>query len=296
MKGLSYLILCGICLGTIGVFVKLIGPDISAFLIASIRILAAAGLILAFLASERRAGLLELRRGDFHIFLIAGLFGVVFGFGFFVKALTLIPVANAVFLMFIYPIITAVLAKIFLDERLGKYTILALALSFTGIFLIYGQGVNVLSSAEGSMYALTAGLGYSVFIVSMRYMEKKGHSFWDVVFWPLLLGGLMLLPLNLTEAMVFLPYQDTVIWLAGLIFISTFLAYIFYAEGLETIQAKHATIIETLVEPAAAVFFAWLILGEVVPQYIFLGGFLIIIANLIVRLDLAEDESHRKRI
>jgi drug/metabolite transporter (DMT)-like permease len=296
MKGLHYLILSGICMGTVGVFVKLIGPDISAFMIASIRILFAAALILAFLVSERRASLLELRRGDFHIFLIAGLFGIVFGFGFFVKAMSLIPVANAVFLMFIYPVITAILARVFLDERLGKYTILALALSFTGIFLIYGQGVNVLASAEGSMYALTAGLGYSVFIVSMRYMEKRGHSFWDVVFWPLLLGGLMLLPLNLTEAVVFLPYQDTVIWLAGIVFISTFLAYIFYARGLETIQAKHATIIETLVEPSAAVFFAWLILGEVVPQYIFLGGFLIIIANLIVRLDLAEDESHRKRI
>jgi DME family drug/metabolite transporter len=295
MKGLHYLVLSGICLGTIGVFVKLIGPDISPYPLASVRTVAAAMLILIFLVSERRTRLLELREGDLHIFLIAGLFGIVFGFGFFVKALTLIPVANAIFLMFIYPIITAILARIFLDERLGKYTVLALALSFTGIFFIYGQGTDMLSSAEGSMYALTAGLGYSVFIVSMRYMEKRGHSFWDVVFWPLLLGGLMLLPLNLAETVVFLPYQDTVIWLAGLIFIPTFLAYIFYAEGLKTVQAKHATIIETLVEPAAAVFFAWLILGEVVPQYIFLGGFLIIIANLVVRLDLAE-ESHRKRI
>lgn len=296
MKGIQYLILSGVCLGTIGVFVKLIGPDVSAFLISSIRTLIAATLILLFLASGRRARLLELGKGDFHIFLIAGLFGVVFGFGFAVKAVTLLPVANVIFLLFIYPIITAILAKVFLDERLGKYTILALVLSFTGIFFIYGQGADVTSSIEGSMYALTAGLGYSVFIVSMRYMEKKGHSFWDVVFWPLLLGGLMLLPMNLTESIVFLPYKDTVIWLACIIFIPTFLAYIFYAEGLKTVQAKHATIIETLVEPAAAVFFAWLILGEVVPQYIFLGGFLIIIANLIVRLDLAEDESHRKRI
>jgi drug/metabolite transporter (DMT)-like permease len=295
MKGLNYLILTGICLGTTGVFVKLIGPDVSPFLLASIRILAAAALILAFLASERRTRLLQLKEGDLHIFLLAGLFGVVFGFGFYIKALTMIPVTQAVFLVFIYPVITAILARVFLDERLGKYTILALVLSFTGIFFIYGQGANVLASVEGSLYALTAGLGYAVFIVTMRYMEKKGQSFWDVVFWPLLLGGLMLLPLNLTDRLVFLPYQDTVLWLAGIIFISTFLAYIFYAEGLKSVQAKHATIIETLVEPAATVFLAWLILGEVIPQYIFLGGFLIIVANLLVRLDL-DEESHRKRI
>ena len=239
--------------------------------------------------------LLELRNGDLHIFLIAGLFGVVFGFGFFVKSLTLIPVADAVFLMYIYPIVTAVLAKLFLDERMGKYTILALLISFTGIYFIYGQGANLLVSSEGGFYALIAGFGYAVFITSMRYMEKRGHSFWDVVFWPLILGGLMLIPLNLTETVTFLPFQHTMAWMLGMVFISTFLGYILYARGLLTIQAKHATIIETLAEPAAAIFLAWLVLGEIVPPYIFLGGFLIILANLVVRLDL-EDESHRKRI
>jgi drug/metabolite transporter (DMT)-like permease len=295
MKGFQYLILSGICLGTIGIFVKLIGPDVSSYLLATIRILFAAVLILVFLASEKKTRLLQLKEGDLHIFLLAGLFGVVFGFGFFIKALTLIPVAQAVFLVFIYPIITAVLARIFLDEHLGKYSILALGLAFLGILFIYGQGTNLLSSVEGSFFALTAGIGYSVFIISMRYMEKKGHSFWDVVFWPLLLGGLMLIPLNFTEEIVFLPFQDTILFLSGVVIISTFMAYAFYARGLETIQAKHATIIETLAEPAAAIFLAWLILGEVVPQYIFLGGFLIILANLLVRLDL-EEESHRKRI
>lgn len=295
MKGFIYLILSGICLGTIGIFVKLIGPNVSPYLLASIRILAAAGLILIFLASERRTKLLELRDGDLQIFLLAGLFGVVFGFGFFVKSLTILPVANAVFLMYIYPIATAVLAKLFLDERIGRYTLIALLLSFSGIYFIYGQGANLLASAEGSMYALLAGFGYSVFIISMRYMEKKGHSFWDVVFWPLLLGGIMLLPLNLTESVIFLPFQGILMLLAGMVFISTFFGYILYARGLLHVQAKHATIIENLAEPAAAIFLAWLILGEVVPPYIFLGGILIILANIVVRLD-AEQDSHRKRI
>ena len=254
MRGFFYLMLSGICLGTIGIFVKLIGPNISPYLLASIRVLAAAGLIMVFLSSERRTRLLELKKGDLKVFLIAGLFGVVFGFGFFVKSFTLIPVSQAVFLMYIYPIATVILAKIFLEERLGRYAILAILLSFTGIFFIYGQGASLMTSAEGSFYALMAGLGYSVFIVSMRYMEKNGHSFWDVVFWPLLLGGLMLIPLSLTEATVFLPFQNIVLLIAGMVFISTFLGYIFYARGLITVQAKHATIVENLAEPAAGAY------------------------------------------
>ena len=296
-----YLILSGILLGTIGTFVKLIGPNVSPYLLASIRILAAAGLIYIFLASERRTKLLALRKGDMKIFLVAALFGVVFGFGFYIKAFTLIPVANAVFLMYIYPVATTILAAMFLDERISKHTAAALMLALGGIFLIYGQGTNLFASAEGSFYALMSGIGYSVFIVSMRHMENKGHSYWDVVFWPMLLGGIMLLPMNLMSPVVFLPFTNVVLLIAGMVFISTLLGFLFYARGLKTVMAKHATIIETLAEPASAVFFAWLILGEVVPQYIFLGGFLIIAANVLVRFDMRQEhldsaEKHRKRI
>ena len=301
MKGFAYLILSGIFLGTLGIFVKLVGPAISPYLLATIRILAAAGLIYIFLASDNRTKLLKLKEGDFQVFLIAAFFGIVFGFGFFVKSFTLIPVANAVFLMYVYPVVTAILGWMFLEERITQKTVYALAFAMGGIYMIYGQGVNVLASAEGSLYALISGLGFAVFIVSMRYMEKKGHSYWDVVFWPLLLGGIMLLPFNLFEQVTFLPTTFTVVHVAGMVFLSTFLGFLLYARGLKTVQVKHATIIETLAEPASAIFLAWLILGEIVPQYIFIGGFLIILANLIVRSDtksehLESTEEHKKRI
>jgi drug/metabolite transporter (DMT)-like permease len=295
MRGTHYLVLSGICLGTIGIFVKLIGPDISGFLLATIRILAAAGLIYAFLASERRLRLLELKRGDLRIFLIAGFFGVVMGFGFYVKALTLIPVANAVMLVYIYPVATAVLASMFLGESTGRYSLFALALAFAGTALIFGQELGMNAGLEGSLLALSAGLGYSVFIVSMRHMELKGHSYWDVVFWPLLLGGLMLTPLNLTERVSFLLFPDTALYLAGVVLISTFLAYAFYARGLGSVKARQAVLIENLVEPATAVLLAWLLLGESVSVLVLLGGLLIVLANLSVRKDI-DDQSLKKRI
>ena len=202
--------------------------------------------------------------------------------------------------MYIYPVSTAILAKLFLDERISRYTTVALFLSVTGVYFIFGAGSGIAMN-EGSMYALISGLGFSVFIVSMRHMENQGRSYWDVVFWPLLLGGLMLIPLNLTAPIVIIPGQGTMLLIAGMVVISTFMGFLFYARGLRTVQAKHATVIETLAEPLAAVFFAWLILGETVPAYIFIGGVLIILANLFVRYDLSKEhrestERHKKRI
>jgi hypothetical protein len=57
-----------------------------------------------------------------------------------------------------------------------------------------------------------------------------------------------------------MPFQDTVAFIFGMIFLSTFLGYLFYAKGLATVQAKHATVVETLANSRrgrTAVYFPW---------------------------------------
>ena len=97
MRGFFYLILSGICLGTIGIFVKLIGPSISPYLLASIRVLAAAGLILIFLSF----GTDSLKRLVAHItfmetlgtalFVLVGLMAILFGMNFLGNYLPIDP-------------------------------------------------------------------------------------------------------------------------------------------------------------------------------------------------------------
>jgi len=66
---------------------------------------------------------------------------------------------------------------------------------------------------------------------------------------------------------------------------------IFYAKGLKTEKAHNATITVSLTEPLTAIILAFLILGESLPQYILIGGSLIIIANLLIG-----KEERKKRI
>jgi drug/metabolite transporter (DMT)-like permease len=294
MRGFTYLILAGIFLGTIGIWVKLVGSAISPFLLAFLRVIFACLLIFALLLARKKLKALKLSRKDLLLMIPVGFFGVTLGIGLFVKSLTLIPVANAVLLLYIYPLVTALLAWIFLKEKISHWEIIALILISAGIWTIYGQELNLGINQFGNFLAILTGISYSVFIVSMRYFERKGYGFWDVIFWPLFIGSLlMVLFLFPFEPIAFSPSQNTILFLSGLVIV-TFFSYVFYALGLKTVRAHNGPIIVLLTEPFAAILLAWLVLGEMIPQYVAFGGFLIILANLLVEKETRKKKLKRK--
>ncbi len=285
MKGTTYLLLCGVVLATIPIFTKLLVPFVSPFLLATIRIGIAVLTILLYLFSTGRLDELKVGKRGLKIYVPVGLFGVMIGIGFYLKALDIIPVANAIFLVYIYPVVTALLAARFLKEGLGRYAILSLILCVSGVWMIYGSGLSFIADFWGSVFALSAGIGYSVFIFSMKYMDVKGYNLWNTVFWPLLIGFIFLLPLSLFAEPVkaFMVYPVPY-WLMGLGLV-TFLAYYLYAKGLESIRAHNGPIIVTLAEPTMAVLLAFVLLGEAVPEYILIAGLMIIVANIFVQIE-----------
>jgi len=285
MKGTTYLLLCGVMLSFVAILTKLLVPFVSPLLLASVRVGVAALTIFVYLFSTGRLDELKVGKRGLKIYIPVGLFGVVIGFGFYLKALDIIPVANAVFLVYIYPVVTALLASRFLKEKLGKYAILSIILCVSGVWMIYGTSTSFIIDFWGGLFALLAGVGYAIFIFSMKYMDEKGYSLWNTIFWPLLIGFIFLLPLSLfaEPVKVFMIYPVPY-WLIG-IGLVTFFGYYLYARGFETIRAHNGPVIVTLTEPTTAVLLAFLILGEAVPDFILFGGLLIIIANLFVQLE-----------
>ncbi len=284
MRGTLYLILTGFFLGTIGIWVKLIGTDVSPFLLTIFRALLAGVMIFLFIlfAKELKTiETLEIKKKNLLLFLVAGFFGVTIGFGFFVKSFSYVPVANAVILVYVYPIVTAILSWVFLKERITKSEIVALALVLLGVWSIYGSELTFEMNTFGNLLALLSGCGYAVFFVFIRHFERKGLPYWKVTFWPLIIGGLILILFLPFEPLAFSPTGFVPVYILGIAFFS-FLGYTFYAKGLKTEKAHNAVITVTLTEPLTAIFLAFIILGETVPQYVIAGGILIILANMII--------------
>jgi drug/metabolite transporter (DMT)-like permease len=259
-------------------------------IISAIQIL----LLIVFSKKIKTGETLAIRKKDLPLFLAAGFFGVAIGLGLYIKSFSFIPVANAVALVYVYPVVTALLSWIFLREKITKWDIAAVFLILLGIWSIYGPGINIASNAFGNLLALAAGVGYSVFIVFMRYFEAKGMPYWKVTFWPLLIGGLILTLFLPFEQFAFSAPSLVPVFILG-ISLSSFFGYIFYAEGLKTIRAHDAVIIASLTEPLSAIAIAFVLLGEALPQHVLLGAALIILANVLVGMEFKKKRVERCR-
>lgn len=291
MKGNTYLILTGIFLGTIGIWVKLIGGAVSPAFLTVFRTLISGLLIFLLILFTKELKTIEtlgIKKRNLLMFLVAGFFGVTIGFGFYMMSFYYVPVSNAVVLVYIYPLVTALLSWAFLKERITRWEALAVVLVLLGVWSIYGAEINLATNAFGNLLAILAGCGYAILFVFIRHLERKGLPYWKVTFWPLVIGGLILLLFVPFEPVAFVPSGHVLFYILGIAFFS-FLGYVFYAKGLKNVKAHNAVITVSLTEPLTAIILAIIILGEPLPQHILIGGALIILANILV------GKEHRKR-
>lgn len=94
-----------------------------------------------------------------------------------------IPLATAVTLQFITPIVTAVLGLLLLRERVQPWQWVFFLLSFAGIWVVNGfdSRVSPLHLLMGLMAALGAGMAYTI----IRKLKKSEHPLVIVMYFPL---------------------------------------------------------------------------------------------------------------
>ncbi len=94
-----------------------------------------------------------------------------------------IPLASAVTLQFLAPIVTAILAMFLLGERVKSWQWLFFLVSFVGILLVNGfdTRVSVTHLLMGILAALGAGMAYTI----IRKLKKSEHPLVIVMYFPL---------------------------------------------------------------------------------------------------------------
>ena len=272
------LVASGFCFGAIGIFVKNIGPDISSVLLSSLRLLVTPLLILAYLfISGRIEEIYVTARKEKVISLLGGVLGFGPTFGFYVSSLKMIPVSEAVFLHFLaYPLSTIIYKNLKEKGGVKASEWIAFFLGLIGISLIYGlspafSGGNLL----GYTYAFLSGIFYAVTTVCLKELGRN-RTLMGTVFWPMLLGGGVLVPLSLLKGPVINLNSRTLLSLSGLILVSTFLGFLMMAWGMRAVQAHVGSITLILSEPLAAVLLAWMVLGETPSLSVLFGGLFVV--------------------
>jgi drug/metabolite transporter (DMT)-like permease len=90
------------------------------------------------------------------------------------SALLLIPIAQVIAIEFTLPIWVAILAAVFLSERLHLAKAAAVTLGFAGILVIVRPGGETLD--HGHLWALAAALGFSVSVTLTKYITRSDSA------------------------------------------------------------------------------------------------------------------------
>ena len=198
------------------------------------------------------------------------------------EAMKLSSVAVAVLATYTSPIFLALLAPLFLPEKLSRAVLLSLPIALGGLALIAFE-----SNGAGHVrpLAIAVGVGGAVMLAILVVIQKHivqevnpiGLSFWIDVF------ALVSLAAVLPFAGRVLPSASELGYLAIVGVIFTAISGLIWLTLLRHVTAQAMGFLSYL-EPVSASLLAWLLLGQRLGPAVAVGGAMVLVAGLIVIL------------
>ena len=283
--------------GTLGLFAKILYAEgVSFEALVAVRASLGWTAMLLFVLLRRGAGSLRVARRDLLFLFPLGILGIGAFYWLYFFTVRESTVGTAAILLYSSPAFVALLAWIFLKETLGLLRLLALTLTFGGIFLVVG-GYDP-GTLEVSPLVLTAGLlsGLTYGLYSIFGKPMAGHLEPAVILsYALGFGSLLLV-------LAALPTFYTLVGLSSrsyallfmLAVVHTALAFGLYTVGLKRLDAGQAAIVAT-VEPVVAGAIGVVLLGEKLTALKVIGALLVLAGAALAQVSL-EKASRRSTV
>lgn len=215
---------------------------------------------------------------------------VVLGLLVAVSSLTLfmsynyMDVGIASTILFVYPIMVAVIMAAVYKEKAGWMTIVCIALATVGIGLLMGNPDGGFVSITGTILVVASALTYAVYIVAVNKTSLAKVATLTVTFYVLLFGlSLFLVRLLASGQPLFPTLPDWKLWgcVAGLAIFPTALSFGCTNGAIQSIGSTPTAILGAF-EPVTAVIIGVFAFGEVLTPHIICGLVMIIVAVILV--------------
>lgn len=185
-------------------------------------------------------------------------------------------------LLFVYPILVALIMWVAFKEKLTLTTILCILLALGGIGLLYKSGDGSTLSLTGVMLVLVSALSYAIYIVGVNQSTLKNLATLPLTFYVLLFGlVLFLVRVDFGQS---LDVADTwYLWgnLGALAIFPTAISFLCTTQAVQYIGSTPTAILGAL-EPLTAVFFGVVVFGESLTLRLGCGMSMIILAVTLI--------------
>ena len=189
-------------------------------------------------------------------------------------------------LLFVYPVMVAVMMALFFKERITAVTVFSILLSLTGIVLLYRGGDGEVLNTTGVLLVLLSSLTYAVYIVIVNKSSLRMSSV-KLTFYVLLVGVLFILGYSFfggEEAEIQILTTPSM-WLHAsiLAIFPTVVSLLLMVVAVHEIGSTPTAVIGAL-EPLTAVVLGVTLFGEEFTSRLAIGIMLILSAVILIVL------------
>ena len=297
LKGTLFTVIAGIAWGLSGTSGQyLMVHGISALVLTNIRLIVA-GLLLVLLSyiksKEQFLAFLKDKSSLFSLLLFS-LFGLFLNQLAYLSAIQETNAGTATVLQYVCPV--GILAYTCIKDKVAPTIaeILSMILAIGGTFLIatHGQMDQLSMTPAGLFWGLFSALTYALYIIlPIKLIQKWGSIL--VIGVGMTISGFVAVPFTGIIGASLPMSFDIFIAFAGIILIGTVFAYTAFLKGASMVGPVKSSLLASI-EPISAVFFAFMIMGDVFYLVDFLGMAMILLAVTIISLkDLMLEKKHK---
>ena len=188
-------------------------------------------------------------------------------------------------ILFVYPVMVAVIMALFFKEKVTSMTVMAIVLSLVGIGLLYQRGAGVSLSVIGIVLCILSSLAYAIYIIVVNQSSIQMSSF-KVTFYAMLVCEITLILYSFTSPELYLHVLPSprawsfAVWLSV---VPTILSLVFMTVAVHHVGATPTAILGAL-EPLTAVTIGVLVFGETLTPRLVVGIIFILFAVMLVVL------------
>lgn len=181
-------------------------------------------------------------------------------------------------LLFVYPIMVALIMAMVFKEKLALQTIVCMLLALGGIGLLYKSEDGSTLSLIGTLLVFASSLSYAIYIVGINQTSLKNMATLKVTFY-VLLFGLSLFVARLLYSGVLNTPDQWYLWanLLALAVFPTAISFLCTTGAIQYIGSTPTAILGAL-EPVTAIFFGIAVFGESLTVRESFGLVMIIVA------------------
>ena len=186
-------------------------------------------------------------------------------------------------ILFIYPVMVAILMAVFFKEKITRTVVGAICLTTSGIILLYKGNPGMDLNIQGILIVLSSALLYALYIIGVKNIKAIKHIKSDKLCFYVMLFGLLVYVVNLKFCTELQIIDKPFLWLCALA-LSIFPTII----SIETINVaikligSTTTAILGALEPLTAIFFGVLLFHEHLTPRICLGVFMVLAGVILI--------------